>query len=246
VYNERAAHFGGVGIPVLVAGRNVEPAVAEACLQSGVDLVAMTRAIIADPDLPLKIGSGARKRPCISLNEGCIGRLYTGLPMWCSVNPAIREPELGQLAPASEPKRIVVVGAGVAGLEAARGAAVRGHHVIVWERRDVVGGRARLAAERKGGSGGGSTSSGFREEASDAGVEIRLGAEVDGAAVLAERPDAVILATDRSCAIRCLPMELRCSTSTLRLRSAACPCRRRHQACARPRRRRWIPRAHRG
>ena len=127
VYNQRAAGFRqAVGVPVLVAGRNVEPEVAEECLQSGVDLVAMTRAIIADPDLPLKVTTGARKRPCISLNEGCIGRLYTGLPMWCSVNPAIREPELGQLAPAAEPRRIVVVGAGVAGLEAARGAAVAG------------------------------------------------------------------------------------------------------------------------
>jgi 2,4-dienoyl-CoA reductase-like NADH-dependent reductase (Old Yellow Enzyme family) len=196
VYNERAAHFRqAVGVPMLVAGRNVEPEVAEACLQSGVDLVAMTRAIIADPDLPLKIGSGARKRPCISLNEGCIGRLYTGLPMWCSVNPAIREPELGELAPAAEPRRIVVVGAGVAGLEAARGAAVRGHHVIVFERRNAVGGRAGLAAERKGRERWRLYIEWLRDEAADAGVEIRLGAEVDGAAVLAERPDAVVLAT---------------------------------------------------
>ena len=98
VYNERAARFRhAVGVPVLVAGRNVEPDVAEAGLEAGVDLVAMTRAIIADPDLPLKVAAGERKRPCISLNEGCIGRLYNGLPMWCSVNPAIREPELARL-----------------------------------------------------------------------------------------------------------------------------------------------------
>jgi 2,4-dienoyl-CoA reductase-like NADH-dependent reductase (Old Yellow Enzyme family) len=196
VYNERAAQFRqAVGIPVLVAGRNVEAAVAEACLESGVDLVAMTRAIIADPDLPLKVLTGARKRPCIGLNEGCIGRLYTGLPMWCSVNPAIREPELGQLAVTVEPKQIVVVGAGVAGLEAARGAAVRGHHVIVFERRETFGGRARLAAERKGRERWRLYIEWLRDEAADAGVEIRLGTEATVAAILAERPDAVVLAT---------------------------------------------------
>ena len=196
VYNERAARFRhAVDVPVLVAGRNVEPEVAEAALSAGVDLVAMTRAIIADPDLPLKVAAGERKRPCISLNEGCIGRLYTGLPMWCSVNPAIREPELARLTPAADPGRIVVVGGGVAGLEAARAAALRGHHVVVFERRPDLGGRARLAAERRGRERWRLYVDWLRDEAVDAGVEIRLGASADVAAVLAEQPDAVILAT---------------------------------------------------
>jgi 2,4-dienoyl-CoA reductase-like NADH-dependent reductase (Old Yellow Enzyme family) len=196
VYNQQAARFRhAVGIPVLVAGRNVEPEVAEASLEAGVDLVAMTRAIIADPDLPLKVAAGERKRPCISLNEGCIGRLYTGLPMWCSVNPAIREPELARLVPSAAPGRIVVVGGGVAGLEAARAAALRGHHVVVFERRQGLGGRARLAAERRGRERWRMYVDWLREEAVDAGVELRLGSSADVATVLAERPDAVILAT---------------------------------------------------
>ena len=196
VYNERAARFRhAVGVPVLVAGRNFEPEVAEAALSAGVDLVAMTRAIIADPDLPLKVATGERKRPCISLNEGCIGRLYTGLPMWCSVNPAIREPELARLTPAADPGRIVVVGGGVAGLEAARGAALRGHHVVVFERRPDLGGRARLAAERRGRERWRLYVDWLRDEAVDAGVEIRLGTSADVTAVLAAQPDAAILAT---------------------------------------------------
>src|SRR5262249_44938328 len=114
VYNDRARHFrGAVGVPVVVAGRNVEPAMADACVASGVDLVAMTRAIIADPDLPAKAPFGRAARPCIGLNEGCIGRLYTDLPMWCSVNPSIRDPDLAELAPAAPAKRVVVVGGGV-------------------------------------------------------------------------------------------------------------------------------------
>ncbi len=196
VYNERAARFRqALGIPVLVAGRNVEPEVAEAAVADGVDLVAMTRAIIADPDLPKKIMTGERKRPCISLNEGCIGRLYLGLPMWCSVNPAIREPELAQLTVASTPGRVVIVGGGVAGLEAARAAALRGHQVVLFERRPDLGGRARLAAERRGRERWRLYIDWLHDEAVDAGVEIRLGASADATAVLAENPDAVILAT---------------------------------------------------
>ena len=196
VFNERAARFRqAVGVPVLVAGRIVEPEVAEAGLAAGVDLVAMTRAIIADPDLPRKVATGERKRPCISLNQGCIGRLYTGLPMWCSVNPAIREPELARLVPAADRGRIVVVGGGVAGLEAARAAALRGHSVVVLERRPVLGGRARLAAERQGRERWRLYVDWLHDEAVDAGVEIRLGSAADVAAVLAEQPDAVILAT---------------------------------------------------
>src|SRR5262249_29545169 len=136
VYNGLALRFRQeVGIPVIVAGRNVEPAMADACVASGVDLVAMTRAILADPDLPAKARSGRAPRPCIGLNEGCIGRLYTSRPMWCSVNPGIREPELAELEPAATPGRVVVVGGGVAGLEAARAAALRGHRVVLFERR---------------------------------------------------------------------------------------------------------------
>ena len=196
VYNEQAARFRqAVGVPVLVAGRNVEPEVAEAGLAAGVDLVAMTRAIIADPDLPLKVAAGERKRPCISLNEGCIGRLYTGLPMWCSVNPAIREPELARLTPAVDPGRVVVVGAASRAWRrpAPRRCAVT--TFVVFERRPDLGGRARLAAERRGRERWRLYVDWLRDEAVDAGVEIRLGASADVATVLAEQPDAVILAT---------------------------------------------------
>jgi dimethylglycine catabolism A len=196
VYNERAARFRReVGVPTLVAGRNVEPEVAEAALRDGVDLVAMTRAIIADPDLAAKIRDRRRRRPCIGLNEGCIGRLYTGLPMWCSINPAIREPALERLEPSAAPGRVVVVGGGVAGLEAARGAALRGHDVVLFERRPELGGRARLAARRRGRERWLLYVDWLREEAVDAGVELRVGVDADAQAVLAEQPDAVVLAT---------------------------------------------------
>ena len=81
----RRGHSKESGIPLRAASDLPEPVHRE----TGVDLVAMTRALIADPDLPRRLAGGARIRPCISINEGCIGRLYSGLPLWCSVNPAI-------------------------------------------------------------------------------------------------------------------------------------------------------------
>jgi N,N-dimethylglycine/sarcosine dehydrogenase len=196
VYNERAIRFRReVGVPTLVAGRNVEPAMAEAVVAAGVELVAMTRAMIADPDLPLKVAEGRRPRPCIGLNDGCIGRLYNGMPMYCSVNPAVRDPSFAEVAPAAEPARIVVVGGGVAGLEAARTAALRGHNVVLFERRPVVGGRALLAGMRSGRDRWALYIDWLRQDAESAGAEIRVGVEADVDAVLREKPDAVIVAT---------------------------------------------------
>ena len=176
VYNERAIRFRReVGVPTLVAGRNVEPAMAESVVAAGVELVGMTRAIIADPDLPLKIADGRRHRPCIGLNDGCIGRLYTGMPMYCSVNPAVRNPGLADVVPTEEPARVVVVGGGVAGLEASRAAALRGHEVVLFERRPKLGGRARLAGLRSGRERWHRYIDWLREEAEAAGVDIRAG-----------------------------------------------------------------------
>jgi dimethylglycine catabolism A len=197
VYAELAGEMrAAVGIPVLVSGRILDGETAERCLrETGVELVGMTRAIIADPDLPRRLQDGGRSRPCISINEGCIGRLYSGLPMWCSVNPAVREPRLEAPAPAAQPCRVVVVGGGVAGLEAARGAARRGHRVIVLERRLVLGGRARLALGRRGRERWGLYLDWLAAELADAGAEVRIGVDADADAVLGERPDAVVLAT---------------------------------------------------
>jgi dimethylglycine catabolism A len=196
VFNQLAQRFRkAVGIPVIVAGRNVEPAMADACVAGGVDLVAMTRAIIADPDLPAKARTGRAPRPCIGLNEGCIGRLYTDRPMWCSVNPGIREPELAELVRAEKAERVVVVGGGVAGLEAARGAALRGHRVVLLERRAQLGGRARLAGARRGRERWTRYVDWLRDEAQGAGADLRTGVAATTREVLAESPDAVIVAT---------------------------------------------------
>lgn len=144
---------GVVGKPVLVAGRILTADDAESVLAAGqADLVGMTRALIAEPDLPRHIADGTeeRARPCIAINEGC-RRVTFGGALTCTVNPEIASPELVHLVPTVSPSRLLVVGGGPGGLEAARVAAMRGHRVTLVEQADTLGGMvvtAALDAER--------------------------------------------------------------------------------------------------
>jgi len=189
------------GVPTLVAGRILDADHAEeALIRDGVDLVAMTRALIADPDLPRTYAAGRTPRPCISLNEGCIGRLYQGRPMWCSVNPGIREPEvdLGLGAGAGEPtqhRRVVVVGGGVAGAEAAFRAAERGSAVVLFERGDRIGGRAELAGRRPGRERWGLYLDWLVERLAQTGVDVRLRTTPTVDDIVALEPDSVVIAS---------------------------------------------------
>jgi 2,4-dienoyl-CoA reductase-like NADH-dependent reductase (Old Yellow Enzyme family) len=195
------------GIPVIAAGRILDADTAEYALrEQGVDFVAMTRALIADPDLPRKVSAGINPRPCISLNEGCIGRLYAGLPMYCSINPGIRDPRLAEPAdsatavnstPADEHDRrhVVVVGGGVAGAEAARHAALRGSRVTLLEEKPKLGGRADTAGLRRGRERWRLYLDWLATELDTHGVDVRLGHAVDAEQIAALGPDLVILAT---------------------------------------------------
>lgn len=138
-----------LAVPVLGTGRVLDAEQAETALASAdCDLVGMVRALIADPDLPKKVESGrvAEVRPCISIISGCAGRLGRGNTLGCSVNPAIGYPQLEHHPEAMSTRRVVVVGAGVAGLEAARVSALRGHNVVLVDKRSVVGGQMLSAA----------------------------------------------------------------------------------------------------
>ena len=185
-----------VDVPVLLAGRVNSGRAGEAALADGrADLVVMTRALIADPDLPRKLAEGGRVRPCIGINQGCIGRLYQHYPIVCSVNPAIRDPELEDLSPTAAPRRVVVVGAGVAGLEAARHAALKGHEVLVLERAGWLGGRARLNAVHGWRPSWRQYLDWLAAELADLGVVVRCGAAGSVPEVLGLAPSVVIVAT---------------------------------------------------
>lgn len=200
VFNRYAAAIRKVvQVPVIVAARIVDPTMAEAALRRGdADLIGMTRALIADPDMPRKALAGEPDeiRLCTGANEGCIGRLFQGLPIRCVQNPLIGyEDELDALEPAATRRRVVVVGGGPAGMEAARVAAERGHGVVLFERSRVVGGQVRTAAMAPHRAEYGRATAWLARRIAKLGVETRLGTEATVAAVLAEGPDAVVVAS---------------------------------------------------
>ena len=176
--------------------RIISGELAEATLATGKsDLVAMTRAIIADPDLPNKLRAGQRVRPCIGINQGCIGRLYSGYPIVCSVNPAIRDPQLDVLEPTDRPRRVVVVGGGVAGMKAAGHAARRGHQVTLLERGDQLGGRSLLNATHGWRPSWHLYLDYLSAELQSRGVKIICGVQATVVEVLSHDPETVVVAT---------------------------------------------------
>jgi 2,4-dienoyl-CoA reductase-like NADH-dependent reductase (Old Yellow Enzyme family) len=187
-------------VPVIGVGRITTPEMAERALADGVcDLVAMTRAQIADPDLVAKTlrGETERIRPCVGANQGCVDRMVGGLPITCFHNPDVgREALVANGAqPADRRRRVLVVGAGPAGLAAARTAAGRGHEVTVVDRRAVLGGRLSLLGDHGPASPLLESVRWVESELATLGATIELGVELDADGLAARAPDVVVLAT---------------------------------------------------
>jgi mycofactocin system FadH/OYE family oxidoreductase 2 len=187
------------GMPIFHASRIVDPLHADRTVAAGhVDVVGMTRALIADPDLPRKAHEGRLDdiRTCVGANEGCIDRIYQGKPVTCVQNPATgREAELADVHAATKCKAVVIVGGGVAGLEAARMAAARGHRVVLFEKAAELGGQVLLAARAPARAEYAGIVRFLVTQVEKLSVKIRLAVEATPPAVLAERPDVVIVAT---------------------------------------------------
>ena len=190
-----------VRVPVLVAGRVNQPQEAEHILELGqADAVAMTRAMISDPLLPHKAAAGRLDeiRACVACNQACIGHFHAGYPISCIQYPESgRELWYGRRVAVAEGdrRRVLVVGAGPAGLKAAAVAAERGHDVTLHEAARWVGGQVLLAQELPGRAEFGGVVTNLQGEAERAGVRILTGSRVDAALVEREAPDVVIVAT---------------------------------------------------
>ncbi|WP_339228528.1 FAD-dependent oxidoreductase [Oceanobacillus sp. FSL K6-2867] len=138
-----------VKLPVFAVGRVTEPELAEKIISEGfADMVAMTRGHIADPEIIKKIREKRPEdiRPCVGSNY-CIKQVLQSKPVRCIYNPSAgRSKKLGPIIPAIENKKVIIIGGGPAGLEAARVAAIRGHTVEMYEKNNKIGGQLRLWA----------------------------------------------------------------------------------------------------
>ena len=188
-----------VHVPVLVAGRINQPQEAERLLEDGdADACVMTRALICDPQMPRLARSGQLDdiRACIGCNQACIGHFHAGYPISCIQHPETgRELRYGQRRVATTSKRVMVVGAGPAGLKAAAVAAERGHSVSLHEASGHVGGQVLLAQRIPGREEFGGAADNLLREAARAGVTIFKHSTVDADVVEREAPEVVVVAT---------------------------------------------------
>jgi len=162
-----------LGVPVIAMGRLTPEAAEQALAEEAADIIAMGRALIADPDLPAKLAAGARNRirPC-AYQYRCIGAIFRNRPVECSVNPEAGREAVAASGP-TEVRHVVVAGGGPAGLECARRLAERGHRVELWEASDRLGGALALAERIDPDLDG--LLSWLVGGAEDAGVDIHLG-----------------------------------------------------------------------
>lgn len=186
-----------VNIPVIAVGR-IDPELGEDLLRQGkADFIAMGRALLADPDLPNKLSTGKRNeiRPCIRCYH-CVSQHLDDWPTECSVNPAVgREAEFS-IQPASKVKKVAIVGSGPAGMEAARLAALRGHHVTLYEAKQRLGGSMVFASVVSLDNEG--LLNWQISQTKKLPIEIKTGAEVTAESIIAARPEVTIIAAGPS------------------------------------------------
>ena len=187
-----------VNIPILAGGRMNEADIAENAIRDGkIDAVVLGRAALADPEYPNKVLTGHTEkiRPCIACNQGCITRLQQGKQPTCAVNPVAMREVRYALRPCVQPKKVVVVGGGVAGMEAARTAAMRGHKVSLYEKNESLGGNLIPGGSHSFKKEVRELNAWYQNELKALPVEIHTGEEVTPEHLRNMDADVIILAT---------------------------------------------------
>jgi 2,4-dienoyl-CoA reductase-like NADH-dependent reductase (Old Yellow Enzyme family)/thioredoxin reductase len=187
-----------VDIPVFAAIRINDPVMANDIIKNNeADMVVMTRATICDPEMPNKAREGRVDdvRMCIACNEGCWERITQRDPITCMQNPETGREGIFKILPAPNPRKILVAGGGVAGMEAAIVARQRGHQVVLCEKTGELGGAVLIWTKAPARQEASQTVRFMKHELERLGVEVRLNTQVTPALVETERPDAIIVAT---------------------------------------------------
>lgn len=190
-----------VRVPRIVTGRIMDLHDAERVIADGVaDMVSMVRATIADPDIVAKSFAGQedRVRPCLSCNQGCVGGIFgPTASLGCVVNPDAGQEylDIDPFPPVDQVRKILVIGGGPAGLEAASTAARRGHEVVLCEAADEFGGQIRWARRAPHRQDIATSTDWLVEECRRLGVEMRTGTVVDLPYLAGQEIDVVILAS---------------------------------------------------
>ncbi len=186
-----------VKVPVFCIGRIVDPAMAEEIVtQKRADMVGMTRANMADPELANKAKEGrlGEIRPCIGLMT-CWSRTAHPEGITCGLNPSVGREEKFKITPAVKKKRILVIGGGAAGMEAARVAAERGHTVTLYEKEAYLGGQLMIASKTANRAEMKKPIEYYQNQLKRLGVMVHLGTAVTRETIGRENPDEIILAS---------------------------------------------------
>ena len=187
-----------VTVPVIGVGRLDKPEAAARAVKDGMaDVVAIGRGLLADPEWADKVKSGHAEdiRPCVACYDGCFGSYAKMRHISCALNPSSGKERAYRLEPAKNPRNVMVIGGGVAGLEAARVAALRGHRVSLYEKEDMLGGLVRQAAVPAFKKDLRRLLAWYERQIEQNDIDVCLGCEITINTVRAASPDVIIVAT---------------------------------------------------
>jgi len=186
-----------VSVPVMASNRISDPDTAESLIKSGcADMVNLGRVLIADPEWPKKAFEGRKHeiRPCAACSQGCTDQVFQGRPVYCIGNPLAGFEGERKISKTDAPKRVMVVGAGPAGMEAALRAAMAGHEVELYEKESDIGGQLHLAGAPPHKQELLEFIRYYRAMIAKYDIQLHLDTEIDMDMILTKRPDHVILA----------------------------------------------------
>lgn len=187
-----------VDIPVICAGRMENPEIgAEAIAEGKIDAIGLARSLLADPEWVNKVEKDEEEdiRPCIACHVGCLQRIFNMKDMSCALNPSCCNERAYALKPVTEAKNIMVIGGGIAGMEAARVCALRGHKVDLYEKTDVLGGMFIAASSMSFKKADKRLIEWYKRQMDKTGVKVHMNSEVTLEMVKTSAPDVVYVAT---------------------------------------------------